>query len=171
MDATHLHLILNHVPVIGAPIGLLLLGWAVVRRNEEVGRAAMGVFIIAALVAIPVFLTGESAEHAIERLGVAPESLVEQHEQAALFALIGTSALGLVALAALIISLRGRHTLTHAAMGLAGLVALATAGVTAWTANLGGQIRHTEIRAHTPDGLPDGESSDRNSKYGGGDDD
>src|SRR5215217_3565000 len=43
MTWAHVHLALNHVPVIGLPIAVLLLAWALVRRSAELtGRAHPG---------------------------------------------------------------------------------------------------------------------------------
>jgi len=41
MNGAHLHLLLNHIPVIGVPLGLLLLAFAFLRRSEEWKRAAL----------------------------------------------------------------------------------------------------------------------------------
>ena len=42
MNWAHLHLALNHVPVIGLPIVLLLLAWAILRRSTELLKASFG---------------------------------------------------------------------------------------------------------------------------------
>jgi hypothetical protein len=47
------------------------------------------------------------------------------------------------------------------------VVSLAVAGVITWTANLGGQIRHTEIRSGvSAPGTPDGDADDDNKEKG-----
>jgi uncharacterized membrane protein len=88
-----------------------------------------------------VYLTGEPAEELVERLPGYSEALVEQHETAALIATIGMSLLGIAALIGL---LRRQPRQWYPKAVLLG--ALLVAGLMAWTANLGGQIRHTEIR-------------------------
>jgi hypothetical protein len=145
MDATHIHLLLNHVPVLAVPGGLALLLWAATRRNSEVMRVAMAVFIVGAAVAIPVYLTGEPAEETVERIAPA-DAFVERHEDAAGLALTSAIALGVVALGVLAVQrVRPRFT-AHAGVA-AGAVAVVAFTTLAWTASLGGQIRHTEIRA------------------------
>ena len=62
MNATHLHLMLNHIPVLGTVFGLGLLVFALWRKSEELKKAALGIFLIVALLAVPVYLTGEPAE-------------------------------------------------------------------------------------------------------------
>jgi hypothetical protein len=146
MTWAHLHLALNHVPVIGLPIVVLLLAWAVVRRSVELTRASLGLLVLLALVTIIVQLTGEPAEDLIEGLPGVVDAMVERHEEAALIGTIGMSVLGLLALVGWWRS-RGGRVLARwysPAMLIGGLV---LAGYFGWVANLGGQIRHTEIRA------------------------
>ena len=58
MSFLHLHLLLNHVPVIGAVLGVLLLAAAVMRRSDELGKAALVLFALLAATSVVVFLTG-----------------------------------------------------------------------------------------------------------------
>lgn len=157
MNWAYVHLILNHIPVLGTLFGLALLGWGVWRRNESLQRAALATFVCAALVAIPVYLTGEPAEEAVEHLAGTAESAIKPHEQAALVALIGLELLGAVALARLVL----RHARVSPLLGrLALVLALLTAGLMARTANLGGQIRHGEIRGAAGQGEAGEEGSE-----------
>jgi beta-lactamase regulating signal transducer with metallopeptidase domain len=66
MNWAHIHLLLNHVPVLGTIFGLALLGYAVLKRSEALKRAALGVFVAVALLALPVYFTGEPAEEAVQ---------------------------------------------------------------------------------------------------------
>jgi len=138
-------LMLNHLPVLGTIFGLLLLGWAALRRSETLQRAALGTFVLAALAAIPVFLTGKPSEDLVERLAGTAEQAIEVHEEAAVVALIAIEALGALALAALVL-FRNRG-IPRPLAGGALVFALATAGWMAQTANLGGRIRHAELRS------------------------
>lgn len=144
MNWAHAHLMLNHVPVLGTIFGLAVLTWGVVRRDMRLQRIALVTFVLAAIAAIPVYLTGEPSEDVVERLAGTAEAAIETHEDAALTALIGIELLGAIAVATLLWSRAGRAVaaLTRAAF----LVAVLTAGLMAWTANLGGRIRHAELR-------------------------
>ena len=144
MSAVHLHLLLNHVPVIGTLLALCLLAYAALRRDDGVARVSLGLFALLTLVAIAVFLTGEPAEEAVEGLAGVPESLVERHEEAALLSTIALGVMGGLSLAALFWFRRRAIPRTAALLLLA--AALLPAGAMAWTASLGGQIRHSEIR-------------------------
>jgi len=140
MTWAHLHLALNHVPVVGIFLVILLLGGAVVRGSWDLLRASYGLIILLVVIAIGVYFTGEPAEELIEHLAGFSEPLVERHEEAALIATIGISILGLSAVAGL--TLRVGTWYPKAVL----LLTLVVAALMGWTANLGGQIRHSEIR-------------------------
>ena len=77
MGAAHLHLILNHVPVLGVVFAGLLLGTALWYRSPQFQRLALVMVVGSALVAVPVYLTGEGAEDMVEGMaGVSRASLV-----------------------------------------------------------------------------------------------
>ena len=143
MNAAHLHLLLNHVPVLGA-VGLLtLFSIALVRRDSSLARLTLALSVPLAMVSIAVFLTGEPAEEIIEDVAGAVESAIEPHEEAARLATIAFGIFGTAALAALI-AFR-RRTLPRWVTGTAVAGTLALSGLMGWTASLGGRIRHTEI--------------------------
>ena len=145
MNWAHAHLMLNHLPVLGTVFGFALLAWAVLRRSETLQRAALGTFVLTALAAIPVFLTGEPSEELVEHLAGTAEPAIKAHEDAAVVALIAIEALGALALAALV--LFRKRGIPRPLAGAALIFALATGGWMAQTANLGGQIRHAELRS------------------------
>lgn len=146
MTSAHWHLLLNHVPVLGTIFAALLLIVALILRNRTLVRTSLAVFVIAALVTVPVYLTGEGAEEAIEGgPGIAAESVIEQHESMGLIALIAVAVLGLLALVALW-SARGETAIPRWIGPSVLIVAIVVSGLFVWTATLGGQINHPEIR-------------------------
>jgi hypothetical protein len=145
MNPAHLHIILNHIPIIGIPFGTGLLIWGFLRKSQEVKTTALLVFVAIALVTVPTYFSGKAAENLVEDLPGVSENLIENHETAATIALGATSILGGLALVRLLIASR------FATVGgpLTILVFVFSLGVAGWlarTANLGGQIRHSEIR-------------------------
>ena len=145
MSVVHLHLLLNHVPVIGAVLGLLILAVAVLRRNDDIGKLALWMFALIGVTSVVVFLTGEPAEELVERLPDFSETITERHEEAAL---VGTIAMGAVgAFALLLLGTFRYRPLARWATALTLVLALGATGLMGYAANLGGQIRHTEIRA------------------------
>jgi uncharacterized membrane protein len=145
MNWAHVHLLLSHLPVIGTIFGVLLLLLALLRKSEELKRVSLGVFVFTALIALPVYFTGEPAEEMVENLPGVAESLIDRHKDEALFALLMAGGAGIVALISLIL-FRRAEKLPGWVIGAALVLSLATGGLMGWTANLGGQVRHTEIR-------------------------
>lgn len=152
MNPVHLHLMLNHLPVVGMGFAVCLLAYGIVRRSQELTKAGMGALVIVALLAIPAYLTGEPAEEIAERLPGVTERVIEPHEDAAKVAFAAALVVGALALAGLGL-FRGKEPPLALELGLVAL-ALAAAGAMAWTANLGGKIRHPEIRDEASRALP-----------------
>lgn len=145
MSLVHLHLMLNHVPVVGALFALLLFAAAIFLRETVTTRLALAFSAAIALVAVAVYFTGEPAEEAIEHLAGISERVIEQHEEAAELSTIAMGAFGALAFAALVIFRKRKMPRWVGAAGLAGTIVLTA--LMGWTANLGGQIRHSEIRS------------------------
>jgi hypothetical protein len=145
MNAAHWHLVLTHVPVIGTLFALLALAASLVMKNEGAKRLSLGALVVVALLALPAYFTGEPAEEVVERLPGVSERVIDQHEDAARLALAAVGVAGAAALAGLLLSLRASRVPTWFVTAIL-LLALVSGILMAWTANLGGQIRHTEIR-------------------------
>ncbi len=148
MDAVHVHLALNHVPVVGLGLSFLLLLAAVVMKSDDAKRLALGTFVLVALIALPAYFTGKAAEDAVEKLPGVSEDLIERHEDAATFALVGVEIVGVVTLGGLFLFSRASVPKWLVAVVL--VLSLAESGLLAWTAYVGGQIRHSEIRPGAP---------------------
>ena len=146
MNAPHFHLLLNHLPVLGTAFGLGLLLFGLWRKSGELKKTALGVFVLVALAAVPAYLTGEPAEDGIRSLPDVSKPFIERHEEAAGVAFTGIVVLGVAALAGLILFRQGRALPAWFSLSLLA-AALIVSGLMAWAANLGGQIRHPEIRA------------------------
>jgi hypothetical protein len=144
MNLAHVHLILNHIPVVGTLFGLTLLTAAYITRSPVLRTAALVTFVIVALSAVGVFLTGEPAEEIVEGIPGVVKSVVEQHEAAGKVALIGALALGAVSLFALAAARKPGALQSFAGTAVLA-VSIGAMALMAWTANLGGQIRHPEI--------------------------
>jgi hypothetical protein len=146
MSLTHVHLVLNHVPVLLTLVGLALLAWAAVRRSGEVRAVSLALFVVAAMAAAGVYLTGEPAEKAVKRLPGVNVAAIERHEDAAGVALGAVLALGAVSLVALVLgATRAGQRLGRGLVVVPLLLSVVTGGLMVWTASLGGKVRHTEI--------------------------
>lgn len=144
MNATQIHLALTHVPVILSFTGLAFLLGSFFIKNAMLTKVAFFTLAAAALFAIPVYLTGEGTEHAIENLPGVSEPIIEEHEEIAKIALIVIIITGLAAVAGIFFI--NREKLAKLLRIGVVILALVSAGLLAQTAHLGGQVRHSEIR-------------------------
>ncbi len=143
MNQTHIHLLVNHIPVLGVFFGASLLLYGIIKKNTDTQLAAHVLLVIAALGAVITYVTGEPAEHTLKKFADASHHLIEEHEDAALYALIVMCVSGLfAAISAYLIVMKDRlaERLGKVVIAIAFLAFI----IIARTAYLGGQIRHTE---------------------------
>lgn len=144
MNLTHVHLLINHLAVIGVVLGFIVLLFAITGNKTNTYYAAYTVLIISVIGGIIAYATGESAEETIEGIVGVAESAIEPHEDSALLTIISFSVLGILSLTSLIaVYLKSNLQRTLGTIVLAiSLISFSFAARTAW---LGGKIRHTEI--------------------------
>ena len=154
MNAAHLHLLLNHIPILGSFFGLGLLSAGAVSHGGRLWltRAALALFLVVGVTAVPVNLTGEPAEELVEELPGVTHRAIHEHEEVAEFALIAASLLGAVALGTLLLQQRN-HPATSRALWAVWALALMTAGLMARTGYEGGLIRRPEMRGELNQGI------------------
>lgn len=152
MDWTHLHLALNHVPVLGTPFLLGFFLWSWTRGQKVTLRFCLWLFVVLAAASIAIKFTGDFSAEALEKIPGFDKASIEWHEQSADQATTGVFFMGIAAALALVLS-RGGRTTPKWSLGLLTVLALATFLLMVRCANLGGHIRHPEIRpvpAQTP---------------------
>jgi len=139
----HLHLLLNHVPIIGFFVGVGLFVASFTGTNEDLRRSALIIFAAVALVTIPTFASGVGADRSIAGEPGISEALVRRHEGAAMLGLWFVEATGA---AAVMVLWRSRRTIGPPRKGLATvlLLAIVAAVLMGRTGNTGGDIRHPE---------------------------
>ena len=140
----HLHLLLNHVPTVGAVVALGLLIVAFIRRDEPLKLVGLEVLFAIAVLTLPVYMTGVAAFQKLRNQPGISDTTIHLHQDVALFGFIWMEFAGFIGWVALWQARRrGRAA--------AGMVAAATAltivalVVMSRAANLGGDIRHPEI--------------------------
>jgi hypothetical protein len=136
LSAAHLHLVLNHIPVLGTMLfAPLVLLWGLIRHSRDVTRIGLLLTVLLAVTAIPIYLTGEPAEEQLENQPWFDKQRVEAHEERAEAVLV----------TGLWLARGGRPERQGiSAVVLVGLVVSAV--LFALAALDGGQIRHDEIR-------------------------
>jgi uncharacterized membrane protein len=143
MNFAHLHLLLNHFPIIGTIVALGLFLVSFFGKNEDLRRSSYIVFAGIALLTIPAFLSGFGAQQVIKGSGVS-DALVQRHEGAALLSVWFMLATGILALIGLWQS-QGTSRLPGWNVSAVLLCSLLTVGLMARTGNTGGDIRHSEV--------------------------
>jgi uncharacterized membrane protein len=156
MNFAHLHLLLNHFPIIGTIVGLGLFLTSLVGKNADSRRASLIIFPAMALVAILTFFSGVGAQGAIRRTPGVSEDLIERHQGAAMLALLFMEVTGAFSAVALWksqgASRPGRWNWSLSAVLLFSIV---TVGLMARVGATGGEIRHLEIEK-SPEAITEG---------------
>ncbi len=146
MDLTHIHLLLNHFPTIGYIIGAGLFVISLIAKSDHLKVASLFILLGIALIAIPTYMSGNGAADAIKSLPGVTKALIETHEGAALEAMAFMLLTGAFAWLGLwqFRRLARVPTWNITVILLLTLVALS---LMIRASNLGGEIRHAEIRA------------------------
>jgi len=144
MNGAQLHLLTVHLPVVGMFAALVLMTLAIVRGSEAMVRTALGFVIFGTLFAAPAYFSGPAAMKVLKGFTAVDEHLIEQHAilaRGAFYAAVLLAAIGLK----IWLSSTSSTTSRGVRVGLLCAI-LAIAWLMAWTAHLGGIIRHPEIR-------------------------
>lgn len=145
MNLAHLHLLLNHFPTIGMLVGLGVFVMAIAGKSDDLKRASLVIFFGIALLSIPTFATGTAAQLALAHTPEVSKSAMEMHETAAFIALGFMELTGALAWLGLW-QYRRVSRLPQGTLAAVLVTGLATFGLMSRAANVGGDIRHPEIR-------------------------
>jgi uncharacterized membrane protein len=147
MTGAHLHLVLNHVPVVLVPVAIVMLLYAMARKSGDLTKGALALLIVSTLFGAGAFLTGEPAEEALKQIPEVSKEAIEAHQELATFAAGATVLAGVFALVVLLKWQPGGATPWTMIATL--VVAFAAAVLLAYTAYLGGRINHPELRENS----------------------
>ena len=146
MNQAHIHLLLNHIPIIFPGLGLLIMLIGYLFSSEPIKRTAYLIFIMGAFFTIPAFLTGEGAEEILEDIQGIDMKYIKTHEHVANTFSILNYILGGISVIGIWLNWK-EHNLSRivgmcvVALSLLVLIYAKQAGLT------GGAIRHIEIRS------------------------
>ena len=155
LSPTHVHLLLNHFPTIGFIMGLTLYVAGLYARSDHVKQAALVVFVGVALITIPTYCTGNAAAERIcvpaaDNPNICADTglsrtLIDMHEGAAYLSLAFMIVTGGFAWLGLWQYRRIFHIARWNTVVIL-LLSLVTLALVSRAANVGGEIRHPEIR-------------------------
>jgi hypothetical protein len=150
LDAPHLHLLTNHIPIFVTLSGLIVMGIAFWKRDHLARQIALLLLSIGNAGALLTYWLGQQSYKPVR--GLADENgqawldlHMERAEQVVWLYWVAF----IVSAAALAWCWRSRRftALATSTAGALGAVSLALAG---WIADAGGKIRHSELRGQEP---------------------
>jgi hypothetical protein len=184
METAYLHLVTNHIPIIGVPFAIAVLVLGIWRKSSDLKAAAFLIFVFLGIATLGVYLLGQSGEDFIEGLPGVSHDAIEDHEGAAKLALLSVGLLGLISLFAFIrykgLSLFRRRKTADSegpaaqnedrfpawiTLGVL-ILALISSGVLGFTGRLGGKIRHPEFHGGAQPTQQDGKAAEENKEEG-----
>lgn len=127
-------------------VGLGVFLYGLIAKSDEVKRISLAVFFFIALLTIPTFVTGTAAELALSKNPDVAAPMVQAHETAAFEALWPMELTGALAWLGLW-QHRRLSRIPQATIMAVLLAGLASFGMMTRAADMGGEIRHAEIRS------------------------
>ena len=141
----HLHIVLNHFPLIGSVFVLGLLIASAYMKNDDMRRVSLILFVVLGLLAIPTYITGAAAGWAYQGRPDMSAQILAAHRDAALLAF---TFLGLTGIVSWLVLWRERR---YGRTSSAGFIAVLVLGFIALltiieTGSLGGTVIRPELR-------------------------
>jgi uncharacterized membrane protein len=149
MNDAHLHMIVNHFPIIGTIIGLGILLMGMFLKNNTIKSTSFFVFIVIAIFAFLSMYTGEGAEHMVKDMPTVGIKVIHIHEELADKLALVLYLLGIISIAGIYAQRKNFYQSKLIAF-MAMTVAFVAVFLATQVGTSGGEIRHTEIRTETP---------------------
>ena len=153
MNGAHLHLLVNHIPIVGTIFGMLILLSGILLKNAIVKQTGLATLIFAAISISAALLSGDPAGDAVKGLPGVTEALIEHHENIAYSSLWALVPMGIIAALAFY-SYWKKEKAGNALSVVTFFLSLVVIGLMSWVGLTGGEIRHTEIRKDNTSFVP-----------------
>ena len=145
MNEAHLHMVVNHFPIIGTILALGILIVGLILKNHSVRNTSYVLFIVAAIFGALSMGTGEGAEELVKDMPNVGWEIIHEHEEIAEKVALLLYVLGLLSIIALYLNFKKNTkeklvSLCIVGIGVLSLFLVQKVGTS------GGEIRHTEIR-------------------------
>ena len=144
MNAAHLHLMFNHLAIVGLGFAILLNIISIILKNQEFKKLFCWFYILTGLLSILPIITGDGAHEILKTYPGISNDAIEYHETWAYIFFYGLILNGVIAIGALWFSRKNPDLMKKfsVAMLIVATVLLVFAYQTGATA---GKIRHPEI--------------------------
>jgi uncharacterized membrane protein len=148
MNDAHLHMVVNHFPIIGTILGLGILVAGMILKNNSVKNTAYFLFIVAAVFAAFSMGTGEGAEELVEDMPSVGKKIIHEHEEIAEKFAVVMYVLGFCSLLGIYFDYKN-HVKAKLVAAIVLIIAIVAVTLASFVGTSGGEIRHTEIRENT----------------------
>ena len=145
MNDAHLHMVVNHFPIIGIILGLGVLIIGFLLKNSTIINTAYGLLIVSAIFAAISMATGDGAEEMVEDFPSIGKKIIHEHEEIAEKLALVLYVLGFISVTGLYLNLK-KHSKSYLISVLAIAICILGIYLAQKTGTTGGEIRHTEIR-------------------------
>lgn len=158
MNDAHLHLLVNHFPIVGTILGLLVLIGGIYFKNTPIKNTACFLFLIAAVFAVFSMTTGDGAEKLVKDMPDIGRKIIHNHEELAEKFAIILYLLAVVSVIGIITNIKNHPKAIFFSYAIL-VIALVAVFFSAKVGTSGGEIRHTEIRTDSIHVIPLNENS------------
>jgi uncharacterized membrane protein len=145
----HLHLLLNHVPILGSIFVTVLFIIALFYRNVFLQKVSLWFLVAIALFTAATYATGGKTAQAVQGLPGVAEDMVRSHELFAKFGLAAMFVTGAIALGGALFYSR-KPAISRFLLTIILIILLFNSALFSYIGFLGGQIMHVEIRSSPP---------------------
>jgi uncharacterized membrane protein len=145
MNDAHLHMVVNHFPIIGTFFGIGILIAGMLLKNDSVKNTAYVLFVIASIFGALSMATGEGAEEIVEDFPNIGKAIIHEHEELAekfILVLYATGVFALISLGSAVKKFRMAKIFSFITL----VLSLISGFIAINVGTSGGEIRHTEIR-------------------------
>ena len=163
MNEAHLHMVVNHFPIIGTilAIGILIAG--LLSKNRSIISTSYVLFVIGAIFGILSMNTGEGAEELVEDMPGIGWKIIHEHEELAEKMALLLDILGVLSLVGFYFQYK-KNAKEKLVSYIILLIGIASLFVIQKVGTSGGEIRHTEIRKDFSNTNIEKEASDHEEK-------
>jgi uncharacterized membrane protein len=163
MNEAHLHMVVNHFPIIGTilAIGILIAG--LLSKNRSIINTSYVLFVIGAIFGILSMNTGEGAEELVEDMPGIGWKIIHEHEELAEKMALLLDILGVLSLVGFYLQYK-KNAKEKLVSYIILLIGIASLFVIQKVGTSGGEIRHTEIRKDFSNTNIEKEASDHEEK-------
>lgn len=148
MNDAHLHLLVNHFPIVGTILGLGVLMAGMITKKDSVKNTAYVLFAVGALFALASMTTGEGAEELVEDIPSVGKKIIHEHEEMAENFAVVMYLLGFCSLLGIYFNYKN-HVKAKLVAAITLIIAVVSVVFASFVGTSGGEIRHTEIRENT----------------------